>query len=145
MNVAAILDREASYAYDKNGNVTAGGTIRRGSCGGAADKLLAELFAAPFTADANDTLYQFASSGDYDPSPDLERTQATVLAINSADDERDPPETGIMDRELKRIRNARLFLIPASEDTRGHLTAYYAKFWKQQLQDLLAKAPRRGT
>jgi homoserine O-acetyltransferase len=111
----------------------------------AADKLLAELFAAPFTADANDTLYQFASSGAYDPSPDLERIQATVLAINSADDERDPPEIGIMDRQLKRLKNARLFLIPASEDTRGHLTVYYAKFWKQQLQDLLAKAPRRGT
>jgi homoserine O-acetyltransferase len=43
------------------------------------------------------------------------------------------------------MKNARLFLIPESEDTRGHLTAYYAKFWKQQLQDFLAKAPRRGT
>jgi homoserine O-acetyltransferase/O-succinyltransferase len=111
----------------------------------AADKLLAELFAEPFTADANDTLYQFTSSGDYDPSPDLERIQATVLAINSADDERNPPETGIMDRDLRRIKNASLFLIPASEDTRGHLTAYYAKFWKQQLRDLLTKAPRRAT
>jgi homoserine O-acetyltransferase len=75
----------------------------------------------------------------------LERIQAPALVINSADDERNPPETGIMDRELKRLKNARLFLIPASEDTRGHLTAYYAKFWKPQLQDLLAKAPRRGS
>jgi homoserine O-acetyltransferase/O-succinyltransferase len=73
----------------------------------------------------------------------LERIQATVLAINSADDERDPPETGIMDRALKRIKNARLFLIPASEDTRGHFTAGFAKFWKQELQDLLATVPRR--
>jgi homoserine O-acetyltransferase len=55
------------------------------------------------------------------------------------------PGSWIMDRELKRMKNARLFLIPESEDTRGHLTAYYAKFWKQQLQDFLAKAPRRGT
>ena len=140
--------RSAHFSSVFNFIATAGGTLwyqKMAPNREAADKLLAELFAAPFTADANDTLYQFASSGDYDPSPDLERIQATVLAINSADDERDPPEIGIMDRQLKRLKNARLFLIPASEDTRGHLTAYYAKFWKQQLQDLLAKAPRRGT
>jgi homoserine O-acetyltransferase/O-succinyltransferase len=64
-----------------------------------------------------------------------------VLAINSADDERNPPETGIMERELKRIRNARLFLIPASEDTRGHLTTIFAKFWKWQLQEFLQTVP----
>lgn len=81
----------------------------------------------------------------YDPSPGLDRIQATVLVINSADDERNPPETGIMARALKRIKNARLFLIPASEDTRGHLTAAFAKFWKQQVQDLLQTAPRRGS
>jgi homoserine O-acetyltransferase len=74
----------------------------------------------------------------------LGRIQATVLAINSADDERNPPETEIMDRELKRIKNARLFLIPASEDTRGHGTAALAKFWKQQVHDLLATVPRQG-
>jgi homoserine O-acetyltransferase/O-succinyltransferase len=63
-----------------------------------------------------------------------------VLAINSADDERNPPETGIMERELKRIKNARLFL-PASEDTRGHLTTIFAKFWKRQLQEFLQTVP----
>src|ERR1700730_16430337 len=78
-----------------------------------ADKLLDERLAAPFTADANDTLYQYAASGDYDPSPGLGRIQATVLAINSADDERNPPETGITDREVKRIKNDRLLFIPA--------------------------------
>jgi homoserine O-acetyltransferase len=56
-----------------------------------------------------------------------------------------PPETGVMERELKRIKNARLFLIPASEETRGHFTAAFAKFWKQQVQDLLETAPRRGS
>jgi homoserine O-acetyltransferase len=73
----------------------------------------------------------------------LKRIQATVLAINSADDERNPTETGIM--ELKRIKNAQSVLIPANEDTRGHLTAVFAKFWKQQVQDLLMTAPRRGS
>jgi homoserine O-acetyltransferase len=100
---------------------------------------------AAFTADANDTLYQYTSSGDYDPSPGLERIKATVLAINSADDERNPPETGIMERELKRIKNAKLVMIPASDDTRGHITTFFAKFWKQQVQDLLQTAPRNGS
>ncbi|MFI5021468.1 MAG: hypothetical protein ACHQRJ_07430 [Alphaproteobacteria bacterium] len=61
-----------------------------------------------------------------------------------ADDERNPPETGIMERELKRVKNARLFLIPGSEDTRGHGTVFFAEFWKQQLQELLQTAPRRA-
>jgi homoserine O-acetyltransferase len=139
--------RSARFANVFYGIATSGGTLAYQKLAPnreAADKLLDERLAAPFTADANDTLYQWASSGDYDPSPGLERIQATVLAINSADDERNPPETGIMDRELKRIKNARLFLIPASEDTRGHLTAVFAKFWKQQVQELLATAPHRG-
>ena len=65
--------------------------------------------------------------------------------INSADDERNPPETGIMKRELKRVTNGRLFLVPSSNDTSSHATVYFAKFWKQQLQDLLETAPRRAT
>jgi homoserine O-acetyltransferase len=103
--------------------------------------LLNERLAAPFAADANDILYAWASSHDYNPAPGLERIQATLLAINSADDERNPPETGIMERELKRVKNARLFIIPASEDTRGHGTTGLAKFWKQPLQELLQSAP----
>jgi homoserine O-acetyltransferase len=109
-----------------------------------ADKLLDERLAAPFNADANDFVYQWDASRDYDPAPGLERIQAAVLAINSADDERNPPELGIMERELKRIKNARLFLIPASEETRGHGTTGLAKFWKQQLRELLNTVPRRA-
>ena len=110
----------------------------------AADKLLDARLAAPFPADANDVLYQWNSSRDYNPSPDLEQIRAAVLAINSADDERNPPETGIMNRELKRIKNARLFLIPASDETRGHLTTGFAKFWKDQVRDFLASVPKQG-
>jgi homoserine O-acetyltransferase len=106
-----------------------------------ADKLLDGRLAAPFGADANDFLYQWDASRDYDPAPGLERVQAALLAINSADDERNPPELGIMERELKRIKNGRMYLIPASEDTRGHGTTAMAKFWKQQVQELLATAP----
>jgi homoserine O-acetyltransferase len=110
-----------------------------------ADKLLDARLAAPFTADANDFLYQWDASRDYNPAPGIDRIQAALLAINSADDERNPPGLGIMERELKRIKNARLYLIPASEDTRGHGTTGMAKLWKQQLQELLQAAPRRAT
>jgi homoserine O-acetyltransferase/O-succinyltransferase len=108
-----------------------------------ADKLLDSRLNAPFAGDANDVLYQWDSSRDYNAAPGLERIQATVLVINAADDERNPPETGITERELKRVKNASLLLIPASEETRGHGTTAFAKFWKRQLQELLAATPRR--
>jgi homoserine O-acetyltransferase/O-succinyltransferase len=108
-----------------------------------ADRLVDERLAVPAPADANDFLYQWDSSADYDPSPGLERIQAVLLAINSADDERNPPETGITERALKRVKNGRLYLIPASEDTRGHGTTGMAKFWKEELRQLLQVAPRR--
>jgi homoserine O-acetyltransferase/O-succinyltransferase len=108
-----------------------------------ADKLLDARLAAPFTADANDFLYQWDSSRDYDASGGLEKIQAALLAVNAADDERYPPESGIMDREIKRVKNGKYYLIPASEDTRGHGTTGMARFWKQQLDDLLRTAPRR--
>jgi len=108
-----------------------------------ADKLLDERLAAPFTADANDYLYQWEASSDYDASPGLARITAALLAINSADDERNPPETGLMVAALKQVKNGRLHLIPASEETRGHGTTGMARFWKQQLQEFLQTAPRR--
>ena len=67
-----------------------------------------------------------------------------MLTINAADDERNPPETGVTDAAMKRIKNGRLHLIPASTETRGHLTTGSAKFYKQQLQELLQAAPQRS-
>ncbi|MCY1551081.1 hypothetical protein D9M68_873880 [compost metagenome] len=109
-----------------------------------ADKLLETRLGASFTADANDILYQWEASADYNPSPGLERIQASVLAINAADDERNPPETGIMEREMKRVKNGRYYLIPPSDRTTGHGTTGQATWWKAQLAELLQKAPRRG-
>jgi homoserine O-acetyltransferase/O-succinyltransferase len=109
-----------------------------------ADKLLETRMAAATKADANDFLYQWDSSRDYNPAPGLERISAALLAINAADDERNPPETGIMERELKRVKGGKLYLIPASEETRGHGTTGMAKFYKQQLQDFLQSAPKRA-
>ena len=97
---------------------------------------------APFAGDANDHLYQWDSSRDYNPSAGLEKIQATVLAINSADDERNPPEIGVLDREIKRVKNGRVFLIAASENTAGHGTTGQARFWKSELAALLQSAPR---
>ena len=106
-------------------------------------RMIDERLATAVAADANDFIYQWEASHDYDPSGALERIQAMVLAINSADDERNPPETGVTEAALKRIRNARLYLIPASAETRGHLTTGNAAFYKQQLLQLLQTAPQR--
>jgi homoserine O-acetyltransferase/O-succinyltransferase len=109
-----------------------------------ADAIVAQRLAQPFRGDANDVMYQWESSDDYDPSPGLERIRAMLLAINSADDERNPPELGVMDPEIKRVKNGRYVIIPASSETRGHLTTGMAKFWKQHLAELLQSAPRRA-
>jgi len=107
-----------------------------------ADALLKKRLTGPFNGDANDHLYQWESSADYDPSKDLGNIRARVLAINSADDERNPPELGVMERELARIPNARMLLIPASPLTAGHGTTAQAKWWKQELAVELASASR---
>ena len=107
-----------------------------------ADQILNQRLTAPFVGDANDHLYQWESSGDFNPSAGLERIQATLLAINSADDERNPPELGVLDREIKRVKHGRILLIPGSEQTAGHGTTAQAKFWKKELADLLQTAPR---
>ncbi|HTN27854.1 MAG TPA: alpha/beta fold hydrolase [Burkholderiales bacterium] len=102
-----------------------------------ADALIDERLKAPFPGDANDVLYQWDSSRDYNPSPGLERIKAKLLAINSADDERNPPEVGVLDREIKRVKNGRVLLIPTSDKTIGHGTTSRAQFWKKELEELL--------
>jgi len=108
-----------------------------------ADRLLDQRLAAPLRADANDHLYQWDASRDYDASGSLERIEAALLAINSTDDERNRPELGVLEHSIKRVRNGRILLIPGSEDTAGHGTTGQARFWKGALADLLQSAPRR--
>ena len=88
--------------------------------------------------DANDMLYQFESSTDYNPEPDLEKIKARLIAINSADDQVNPPELGIMEREIKRVKHGKYVLIPNSDQTRGHGTHSVAKLWKQYVVEILA-------
>jgi homoserine O-acetyltransferase len=109
-----------------------------------ADELLNQRLSAPFRGDANDHLYQWDASRDYNPSSGLERIQAALLAINSADDERNPPELGLLDREITRVKNGRVLLLPGSDETAGHGTTARATFWKQDLAELLQNVPRRA-
>jgi len=109
-----------------------------------ADQFLDARLKAPFTADPDDVLYQWDSSRDYNPSAGLEKIEATLLAINSADDERNPVGVGVLDREIKRVKTGRVLLIPASEATLGHGTTGQARFWKKELAELLQSAPRKS-
>jgi len=129
------------------GIATAGGTLayqKQAPTNAAADKFVDGRLAAPAPKDANDFLWQWQSSADFDAAPGLEKITASLLAINAADDERNPPETGIEEQAMKHVKNGHLYLIPASTETRGHGTTSMAKFYKQQLGELLASAPQRG-
>jgi homoserine O-acetyltransferase/O-succinyltransferase len=94
-----------------------------------------------FAYDANDLLYQFESSADYDPSPGLEKIVAPLFAVNSADDQVNPPELKILDREIKRVKRGRYILLPISDATRGHGTHSLPAIWGAYLGELLALAP----
>jgi homoserine O-acetyltransferase len=138
--------RMMKYAISAYGIASAGGTLgyqTLAPTAAKADKMVDDRLATPIAADANDFIYQWQASHDYNPAAGMERIEATLLLINSADDERNPPETGITDAALKRVKNGRLYLIPASTETRGHLTTGNAKFYKQQVQELLQSAPQR--
>ena len=94
------------------------------------------------TLNGIDMLYQFDSSTDYNPDPDLEKIQAPLFAINSADDQVNPPELGILEREIKRVKRGRYILLPITDQTRGHGTHSLPAIWKQYLEELLAASAR---
>ena len=109
----------------------------------AADSAIRAFVESRFKAtDANDMLYQFDASRDYDPSPFLEKIIAPVLAINSADDLVNPPELGLMERLMPRVRRGRYILIPTSEQTRGHGTHTMPALWGGYLSDFLREVTR---
>ena len=103
-----------------------------------ADKFYADrLKAAVVRLDANDLLYQLDSSRDYNPSPKLEKIKAPLVAINSADDMINPPELGLIDQEIKRVKRGRYILLPITDQTRGHGTHTLPAIWQQYLKELL--------
>jgi homoserine O-acetyltransferase len=120
------------------GIATSGGALAMYNATGSREKTDRELerrLSQVGTVDANNYMYEMDASRDYDPARDLEKIRARVLAINSADDERNPPELGVMEAAMKRIKNGRYVLIPISPETRGHGTTGNAKFWKKYLEE----------
>lgn len=109
----------------------------------AADRFYGERLKAQLArTDANDMLYQFDSSREYNPAPLLETIKAPLVAINSADDLINPPELGLMEREIKRVRRGRYVLIPVSDETRGHGTHSLPAVWQKHLAELLNDSAR---
>ena len=104
------------------------------------DKFVDEIVKAD---DANDVLYAVEASHDYDPGPNLEKIRAPLLAINSADDLINPPELGVLEREIKRVPRGRAIVIPFSDKTRGHGSHTVAVLWKDELVKLLKETEKR--
>jgi homoserine O-acetyltransferase/O-succinyltransferase len=124
------------------GLATTGGTIALQSTAPTrekADQEIARRRSQPITEDANDVLFQYDAARDYNPSPGLEKIRARVLAINSADDERNPPELGVMEAAMKRTKNGKYVLLPVGPDSRGHGTTGNARLWKKYLEEFLAE------
>jgi homoserine O-acetyltransferase len=106
----------------------------------AADKFLADQVKTRLAQnDANDLLYQFDSSRNYNPQPKLELIKARLIAVNSADDQVNPPELGILEREIKRVARGKAVVIPISDATRGHGSHTIPGLWKQYLAELLER------
>src|SRR5437667_1785065 len=103
------------------------------------DKFVADIVKAN---DANDVLYALEASRDYDPGLDLEKIRVPLLAINSADDLINPPELGILEREIKRVPRGRAIVLPFSDKTRGHGSHTVAALWKDELVKLLKKSAK---
>jgi homoserine O-acetyltransferase len=138
--------RMMKYAINAYGIATSGGSLAYqmlAPTAEKADKMVDERLAAAITADANDFVWQWESSHDFNPSAGLDKIEATLLLINAADDERNPPETGVTDAAMKRVKNGKVLLIPASTETRGHGTTGGATLYKKQLQELLQTAPQK--
>lgn len=117
---------------------------RQGPTREAADSVIGRYVESRLpTTDANDLLYYFDASRDYDPSSHLEHVTTPVLAVNSADDEVNPPELGLMERLLPKVPKAKFVLIPTSEATRGHGTHSLPAVWGGYLRDFLSTLPER--
>ena len=129
------------------GTATSGGSQRLqglGPTGREADAYVDKALATQKVGDANDTLFQWSSSRDFDPSADLDKIAAPLLAINSVDDERNPPELRVFEREMKRIPKGKVYMIPASAETSGHgTTGSMAHLFAQPLAAFLKEVPKR--
>ena len=111
----------------------------------AADKYLEEqLKSRTAGLDANDFLYAVEASRDYDPSSKLGLIQAPVMFVNFADDFINPPELGIAEHEIKKVKNGKYVLMPISDKLHGHGTHTWAAVWQEYLKQLLEQSSTRS-
>jgi homoserine O-acetyltransferase/O-succinyltransferase len=108
-----------------------------------ADACVDERIAGTRVGDANDTMYQWDASRHFDPTPELNKIKAAVLAINSEDDERNPPQLDLMKKGLERIGHGEVYMIPATDETTGHGTTFSAKHYEARLKAFLERVPVR--
>jgi homoserine O-acetyltransferase len=106
----------------------------------ALDRSVNQSFAR---VDANDYLYAFEASRDYDPGPGLEKIKAPLLAINSADDLINPPEQGVLEKEIKRVKRGKAIVLPLTDETVGHGSHTKAVLWKKYLVKFLKQTERK--
>lgn len=122
------------------------GLYAKGPTNAEADAYVDDRLAKGTVGDANDVMYQWAASADFDPSADLEKITAPVLVINSADDERNPQSLGILEKAMPRIAHGEVYIIPASAETTGHgTTGSSPGLYAKALADFLAEAPAMAT
>lgn len=105
-----------------------------------ADRMIENAANGARYIDANDFIYAYDASHDYDPSPDLEKIKAPLIAVNSADDLINPPELGILESQIKRVPHGKAIVIPLSDKTRGHGSHTIANLWKNYLAELLQES-----
>jgi homoserine O-acetyltransferase len=112
----------------------------------AAEKFYLDRFKPALARlDANDLIYQLDASREYNPAPKLETIKAPLVAINSADDFINPPELGLIEREIKRVKKGRFIMLPITEQTRGHGTHTFARLWQGYLKELLEESQAGGS
>ena len=111
----------------------------RAAADAAVEAFLADRLAK---TDANDLLFALDASRDYDPSPRLEKIQAPLLALNFADDAINPPELGLLEKGVARVKNGQAVVFPLSEKTHGHQTHTWADLWKTYLNELLVRSKK---
>jgi homoserine O-acetyltransferase len=110
-----------------------------------AEAVLAATEARYFgSLDANNVIYAFDASRFYDPSPFLEKIKAPLFAINSADDEVNPPELHLMEPNIKRVAKGRYILLPITDKTSGHGTHSNPTIWGNYLKELLEISAKTG-
>jgi homoserine O-acetyltransferase len=135
LRIASVWYSLATFGGDQ-------GLWAKGPTNAEASAYVDQRLASAKVGDANDVMYQWDASRDFDPSPDLEKITAHLLVINSADDERNPLSLGILEKEMPRVAHGQVYIIPGSPETRGHGTPAMAALYADKVAEFLASVPK---